>query len=174
MSNDQQVRIYNPSEEMVKNAAVSGMDGYRALCKEAEDDYEGFWGRRAKEMLDWKVPFTKVLDDTNAPFFKWFADGKLNVSYNCLDRNVNNGLGDKVALIFEADNGEVTRITYKGPAGPRQQVRQCPAWHGRQEGRPRRHLPADVDRRRRRHAGLRPYRRHPLHRLRRLLGPGPA
>ena len=69
MSNDQQVRIYNPSEEMVKNAAVSGMDGYRALCKEAEDDYEGYWGRRAKEMLDWKVPFTKVLDDTNAPFF---------------------------------------------------------------------------------------------------------
>ena len=113
MSNEQQVRIYNPSEEMVKNAAVSGMDGYRALCKEAEDDYEGYWGRRAKELLDWKVPFTQVLDQSNAPFFKWFADGKLNVSYNCLDRNVNNGLGDKVALIFEADGGEVTRITYK-------------------------------------------------------------
>ncbi|MDX9886933.1 acetate--CoA ligase [Thauera sp.] len=113
MSNDQQVRIYNPSEEMVKNAAVSGMEGYRALCKEAEDDYEGFWARRANEMLDWKVPFTQVLDDSNAPFFKWFADGKLNVSYNCLDRNVNNGLGDKVAVIFEADNGEVTKVTYK-------------------------------------------------------------
>lgn len=113
MSNEQQVRIYNPSEEMVKNAAVSGMDGYRALCKEAEDDYEGFWGRRAKELLDWKEPFTQVLDESNPPFFKWFADGKLNVSYNCLDRNVNNGLGDKVALIFEADNGEVTKVTYK-------------------------------------------------------------
>ena len=113
MSNDQQVRIYNPSEEMVKNAAVSGMEGYRALCKEAEDDYEGFWARRANEMLDWKVPFTQVLDDSNAPFFKWFADGKLNVSYNCLDRNVNNGLGDKVAVIFEADNGDVTKVTYK-------------------------------------------------------------
>ena len=91
MSNDQQVRIYNPSEEMVKNAAVSGMEGYRALCKEAEDDYEGFWARRANEMLDWKVPFTQVLDDSNAPFFKWFADGKLNVSYNCVDRNVEGG-----------------------------------------------------------------------------------
>ena len=113
MSNEQQVRIYNPSEEMVKNAAVSGMEGYRALCKEAEDDYEGYWGRRAKELLDWKEPFTQVLDQSNAPFFKWFADGKLNVSYNCLDRNVNNGLGDKVALIFEADSGEVTRVTYK-------------------------------------------------------------
>ena len=113
MSNEQQVRICNPSEEMVKNAAVSGMDGYRALCKEAEDDYEGYWGRRAKELLDWKVPFTQVLDQSNAPFFKWFADGKLNVSYNCLDRNVANGLGDKVALIFEADSGEVTKVTYK-------------------------------------------------------------
>ncbi len=113
MSNEQEVRIYNPSQEMVKNAAVAGMDAYNALCKEAEDDYEGFWGRRAKEMLDWKVPFTKVLDESTAPLFKWFPDGKLNVSYNCLDRNVNNGLGDKVALIFEADNGEVTRVTYK-------------------------------------------------------------
>ncbi|AVR88619.1 acetate--CoA ligase [Thauera aromatica] len=113
MSNEQQVRIYNPPQEMVRNAAVSGMDGYRALCKEAEDDYEGFWGRRAKELLDWKEPFTQVLDESNAPFFKWFADGKLNVSYNCLDRNVNNGLGDKVAIVFEADGGEVTRVTYK-------------------------------------------------------------
>ena len=113
MSNEQQVHYYYPPEELVKNAAVSGMDAYHALCKEAEDDYEGFWGRRAKALLDWKEPFTQVLDESNAPFFKWFADGKLNVSYNCLDRNVNNGLGDKVALIFEADNGDVTRVSYK-------------------------------------------------------------
>ncbi len=114
MSNEQQqTRMYMPSEEMVKNAAVSGMDAYRALCKEAEDDYEGFWARNARELVEWKKPFTQVLDESNAPFFKWFADGQLNVSYNCLDRNVNNGLGDKVAIIFEADNGEVTRVTYK-------------------------------------------------------------
>ncbi|AKU11230.1 acetyl-CoA synthetase [Azoarcus sp. CIB] len=113
MSNEQQPRIYYPSEEMVKNAAVSGMDAYRALCKEAEDDYEGYWARQARELVDWKKPFTQVLDESNAPFFKWFADGQLNVSYNCLDRNVNNGLGDKVALIFEADGGDVTRVTYK-------------------------------------------------------------
>ncbi len=112
MSNEQQVSVYQPSEEMVKNAAVSGMEGYLALCKEADDDYEGFWGRRAKELLEWNVPFTQVLDESNAPFFKWFADGKLNVSYNCLDRNVKNGLGDKVAIIFEADSGEVTKVTY--------------------------------------------------------------
>jgi len=108
MSNEQQVRIYQPSEEMVKNAAVSGMDAYLALCKEAETDYEGYWARHAREVLEWKTPFTQVLDESDAPFFKWFADGTLNVSYNCLDRNVNNGLGDKIAMIFEGDNGDVT------------------------------------------------------------------
>ena len=113
MSNEQQVRIYNPTEEFKKNAAVSGMDAYRALCKEAEDDYEGYWARNARDLIEWKKPFTQVLDESNAPFFKWFGDGQLNVSYNCLDRQVNNGLGDKVAIIFEADSGEVTRVTYK-------------------------------------------------------------
>ncbi len=113
MSNEQQLRVYQPSEEAVKNAAVSGMDAYLALCKEAEQDYEGYWARQARELLDWKVPFNQVLDESNAPFFKWFADGKLNASYNCLDRNVEKGLGDKVAIIFEADGGEVTRVTYK-------------------------------------------------------------
>ncbi|MBC9070989.1 acetate--CoA ligase [Thauera sp. CAU 1555] len=113
MSNEQQTRVYHPSEEVVKNAAVSGMDAYLALCKEAEQDYEGYWARQARELLDWKVPFNQVLDESNAPFFKWFADGKLNASYNCLDRNVEKGLGDKVAIIFEADGGDVTRVTYK-------------------------------------------------------------
>ena len=113
MSNEQQVSFYDPSEDFVSKAAISGMDAYRALCKEAEDDYEGYWGRHARELIEWKQPFTQVLDESNAPFFKWFADGKLNVSYNCLDRNVDKGLGDKVAIIFEGDKGDVTRVTYK-------------------------------------------------------------
>ena len=108
-----ELTVYMPPEAMVKNAAVSGMDAYRALCAEAEKDYTGFWGRLAKEHVTWKQPFTQILDESNAPFFKWFADGKLNVSYNCLDRNVEAGLGDKVAIIFEADGGQVTRVTYK-------------------------------------------------------------
>ncbi len=112
MSNES-VQFYYPSDEVVKNAAVSGMDAYKALCAEAEADYEGFWAKRARELITWKEPFTQVLDESNAPFFKWFADGKLNVSYNCLDRQVEAGLGDKVAIIFEADNGEVTKVTYK-------------------------------------------------------------
>ncbi|THF60530.1 acetate--CoA ligase [Pseudothauera rhizosphaerae] len=113
MSNEQQTRVYHPSAEVVKNAAVSGIDAYNALVKEAEQDYEGYWARQARELVDWKVPFTQVLDESNAPFFKWFADGKLNVSYNCLDRNIEKGLGDKVAIIFEADDGHITRVTYK-------------------------------------------------------------
>ena len=115
MSNNEstQTKLYYPSEDLVKNAAVSGMEAYKALCDEAERDYEGYWGRHARELLDWQTPFNTVLDESNPPFFKWFPDGKLNVSYNCIDRQVKNGLGDKVAIIFEADGGEVTKITYK-------------------------------------------------------------
>ncbi|WP_431047632.1 acetate--CoA ligase [Roseateles sp. L2-2] len=105
-------KIYNPPASAVQGAHVSGMTAYEALCKEAETDYEGFWARQARELLSWKQPFTKVLNDTDAPFFKWFEDGKLNVSYNCLDRHVEAGRGDRVAIIFEADDGTVTRVTY--------------------------------------------------------------
>ena len=105
--------IYPPSEEFARKATVSGMAAYEALCKQAEADYEGFWAARARELVTWKTPFTQVLDESNAPFFKWFADGTLNASYNCLDRNIERGLGDKTALIFEADDGSVTRINYR-------------------------------------------------------------
>jgi acetyl-CoA synthetase len=109
----QENRVFAPSEETVKRAAVSGMAAYEALCKEADKDYAGYWARLAKEHLVWKQPFTQSLDESNAPFYKWFADGKLNVSYNCLDKNVEAGLGDKVAIIFEADDGKVSKVTYK-------------------------------------------------------------
>jgi acetyl-CoA synthetase len=88
------------------------MEGYQALCAEAEADYEGYWARLAREFVTWKTPFTKVLDASNAPFYRWFEDGTLNVSYNCLDRNVERGLADKTALIFEADDGSVTKVSY--------------------------------------------------------------
>ena len=113
MSQNESAQLFYPSAEFVKQAAVSGMDAYNALCAEAEKDYTGYWARLAREHVTWKQPFTQVLDESNSPFFKWFADGKLNVSYNCLDRNVEAGLGDKVAIIFEADDGSVTKVTYK-------------------------------------------------------------
>ena len=104
--------LYNPPAEFAKHAAVSGMAAYDALCQKAEADYEGFWAEQARRLISWKTPFTKVLDESNAPFFKWFEDGTLNASYNCLDRNIERGLGDKTAIIFEADGGEVTKATY--------------------------------------------------------------
>ena len=108
-----ELKLYSPPDAAVKGAHVSGMEAYRKLEAEAEADYEGYWTRLAREFIAWKQPFTKVLDESNAPFFKWFEDGKLNVSYNCLDRNVERGLGSKTAIIFEADDGKVTRVTYQ-------------------------------------------------------------
>ena len=109
----QEHRVFPPSAEFVKQANVSGMDAYKALCAEAERDYAGFWARLAREELTWTKPFTQVLDESNAPFYKWFHDGELNASYNCLDKNLENGNADKVAIIFEADDGKVTKITYR-------------------------------------------------------------
>src|SRR3990172_7121535 len=108
----QEDRVFAPAPEFVKQANVSGMAAYRALCDEAERDFEGFWGRLAREHVLWSKPFTKILDESNAPFFKWFYDGELNASYNCLDRHLKIQ-PDKVAIIFEADDGKVTKITYR-------------------------------------------------------------
>jgi acetyl-CoA synthetase len=106
-------RVYEPTAAGMAAAHVSGMDAYRRLCAEAEADHEAYWARLARELLSWKTPFTQVLDASEAPFFKWFADGTLNVSYNCLDRNVERGLGDKAAIIFEADDGSVNKVSYR-------------------------------------------------------------
>jgi acetyl-CoA synthetase len=112
-SNLHEDRVFPPSADFVKQANISGMDAYKALCDEAESDFEGFWARLARENLGWTRPFTKVLDETDAPFYKWFHDGELNASYNCLDRNLENGNAEKIAIIFEADDGKVTKITYR-------------------------------------------------------------
>jgi acetyl-CoA synthetase len=105
-------RVFEPSAKFVKQANVSGMAGYQALCKAAEQDYPGFWAKLARETLLWKKPFTKTLDESNAPFFKWFEDGELNVSYNCLDKHLATQ-PDKTAIIFEADDGKVSKVSYR-------------------------------------------------------------
>jgi acetyl-CoA synthetase len=109
----QEHRVFQPPAQFTANAAISGMDAYNKLCDEAASDYEGFWARLARENVAWHKPFTQTLDESNAPFYKWFADGQLNASYNCLDRQIENGNGDKTAIIFEADDGTVTRATYR-------------------------------------------------------------
>ena len=108
----QEKRVFPPSPEFVRKANISGMDAYRKLCAEAERDFTGFWGRLARENLQWSKPFTQVLDESKAPFFRWYHDGELNASANCLDRHLKTQ-PDKVAIIFEADDGKVTKITYR-------------------------------------------------------------
>ncbi|HYD63098.1 MAG TPA: AMP-binding protein, partial [Noviherbaspirillum sp.] len=109
----QENRIFNPPADFVKNANISGMEAYQAMCAAAERDYEGFWAQLARENIAWHKPFTKTLNESEAPFYRWFEDGQLNVSYNCLDRNLQNGNAGKTAIVFEADGGQVTKVTYK-------------------------------------------------------------
>lgn len=105
-------RIFPPARDFVQQANVSGMEAYAVLCRQAREDYPLFWAQQAKTHLIWRKPFTQTLDDSNAPFFKWFSDGELNISYNCLDRHLTTQ-PDKVAIIFEADDGKVIHITYR-------------------------------------------------------------
>jgi acetyl-CoA synthetase len=109
----QESRVFAPPAAFVAQATIAGMDAYNALCAEAEQDYEGFWAKLARENLIWQKPFSKTLDESDAPFYKWFEDGHLNVSYNCLDRNLENGNADKIAIILEADDGVVTKVSYR-------------------------------------------------------------
>ena len=105
-------RVFPPSPECVAQANISGMDAYRALYAKSVDDYQGFWGQFARDNLIWHKPFTRVLDESNPPFYKWFDDGELNVSYNCLERHLDT-IPNKTAIIFEADDGKVTKVTYR-------------------------------------------------------------
>jgi acetyl-CoA synthetase len=106
-------RVFPPSEAAVKGARISGMAAYDALCAEAERDFEGFWARLARENVVWTKAFTRTLDESNAPFYKWFEDGELNVSANCLDKHIGTPVENKTAIIFESDEGAVTQVTYK-------------------------------------------------------------
>jgi len=105
-------RIFHPDQVFVDHANVSGMAAYEKLCTSASENYEKFWADLARELIIWKKPFTKTLNDSNAPFYKWFEDGELNVSYNCLDKHLITQ-PNKTAIIFEADNGDITNVSYK-------------------------------------------------------------
>ena len=106
-------RVFPPPAAFAQAARISGMPAYEALCVEAEADYEGFWARLARENLEWSRPFSQTLDSSNAPFYQWFADGELNASANCLDRHMGTAVEHKTAIIFEADDGAVTRVSYR-------------------------------------------------------------
>lgn len=100
-------RRFPPSPEF-QSQAIAKPELYQAATK----DRLGFWADQARGLLHWHTPFTQTLDWSNPPFARWFADGALNVSYNCLDRHVEAGLGDRVALHFEGEPGDSRAITY--------------------------------------------------------------
>jgi acetyl-CoA synthetase len=106
-------RVFPPPQAAVTGARVSGMAAYEDLCRQAEADFQGFWAQRARDNLIWHKPFTQVLDESNKPFYKWFADGQLNASYNCLDRHLGTPTENRTAIIFESDDGQVSSVSFK-------------------------------------------------------------
>ena len=109
-------RRFPPPPELAAHANVTA-----ATYAEAEADVEAFWAKQA-ERISWETPPTQVLDWSNPPFAQWFADGRLNAAYNCLDRHVEAGLGDRVAFHFEGEPGDTRAITYADLAA---EVRQA-------------------------------------------------
>ena len=106
-------RVFPPSAATMQAARISGMGAYDALCAEAARDFEGFWARLARDHVVWSKPFTRTLDESNVPFYKWFDDGELNASANCLDKHMGTPVEHKTAVITEADDGTVTRTSYR-------------------------------------------------------------
>ncbi|WP_313146618.1 acetate--CoA ligase [Diaphorobacter nitroreducens] len=127
-------RVFPPADSVVKAARVSGMAGYEALCAEANKDPEGFWARLAREHLQWTKPFTQTLDESKAPFYRWFADGELNASANCLDKHMGTPVENKAAILFEADDGTVTQVTYRQLLERVSQFANALKAHGVQQG----------------------------------------
>jgi acetyl-CoA synthetase len=108
----QEERLFNPSDDFAAQAVIGNKEQLDALRQEAEQDHEGFWGRLAREEIDWQRPFTEILDSSKAPHYRWFHDGDLNVSYNCLDRHLDSR-GDKTAIVFEGEQGDTRHISYR-------------------------------------------------------------
>ncbi len=115
MAGDEEIQVYPPSPEFSKNAYFKNLDEYEVAYKRSVEDPEGYWAERAKDALVWTREWDKVLEWSfdPTPSVKWFQGGELNASYNCLDRWVEAGKGDKPAIIFEGDPGDTKTLTFK-------------------------------------------------------------
>ena len=102
---------YPPTNNFIQNANLNPEE-YANLITKANSNYTKFWAELALKYITWDKPFTKILNEEQAPFYKWFEDGQLNISYNCLDRHLTT-IPNKPAIIFESDNGTVETVTYK-------------------------------------------------------------
>ena len=104
-------RLFHPPTELVENAAIKGMEEYQALYNKSAEDPAGFWADLAEKELHWFKPWDQTLD-WQPPFAKWFVGGKLNISYNCLDRHLTTWRRNKAALIWEGEPGDSCTLTY--------------------------------------------------------------
>ncbi|MCB1021381.1 MAG: acetate--CoA ligase [Acidobacteria bacterium] len=114
--------VYPPSAQFQSQANVSGMDAYQKLYDAAKADPEGFWAKLAEEKIDWFSKWDKVLDKSDAPFYKWFVGGKTNMAYNCLDRHLKTTRKNKAAIIWEGEPGDQEILTYQELARRVQQL----------------------------------------------------
>ncbi len=104
-------RRFSPVPEFVEKAHIKSLDEYAAMAKKAEEDFEGFWGEQAENYLTWYKKWDNVLEG-EMPAAKWFTGGKLNIAYNCLDRHIDEGKGDKAAIIWEGEPGDTRTLSY--------------------------------------------------------------
>ena len=146
-------RVFEPPAAFTADALVADP----AIYERAAADPEAFWAEQAS-LLDWYTKWDTVMEWT-PPWVKWFVGGTLNVSFNCLDRHIQAGGGEKVAYYWEGEPGDKRTDHVPGPLRGDLPVRQRPQVDRRPQGRPGRHLPGDGPRTARRHAGLRPDRR---------------
>ena len=104
-------RLFQPPEAFARSARLQA-DALAALRCQAEEEPVAFWAEQAREHISWQTPFTETLDDSQAPHYRWFSDGRLNVSFNCIDRHLPDK-ADKTALVFEGEPGDTRRISYQ-------------------------------------------------------------
>ena len=104
-------RLFQPPVTFATKARINTRERLQELQPQAENDYENFWAGLARQEITWQRPFQSILDSSRAPHFRWFHDGLLNVSYNCLDRHLAQH-GQKTAIVFEGEQGDTRRISY--------------------------------------------------------------
>ena len=104
-------RKFSPIPAFAEQAHIGSMDAYRALYKKSIQEPEAFWAEAAED-LHWFKKWDTVLDASEAPFYKWFDGSRTNLSYNCLDRHIDEGRGNKIAIHWEGEPGDTRDISY--------------------------------------------------------------
>lgn len=104
-------RLFQPPQAFIDNAKINSREDFKTLRNSANNEHETFWSNLARAEIDWQKPFSSILNSQNSPHYKWFEDGELNISYNCIDRHLASN-GNKNAIIFEGENGDIRHISY--------------------------------------------------------------